>query len=63
MSGLTKRMRVYRLLGVEYSIIESCMLWIAAAELATALSKAGALGVVSPWAEMSQFKEGAQVKK
>ena len=51
-----RRSRVCDLLGVTYPIIQGGMLWIATAELAAAVSNAGALGVVSPLAGME--KEG-----
>ena len=47
-----KRTRVCDLLGIEYPIIQGGMSWIANAELAAAVSNAGALGVISPNAGM-----------
>jgi len=41
-------------LGIEYPIIQGGMLWIATAELAAAVSNAGALGIVSPLAGMER---------
>ena len=47
-----KRTRICDLLGIEYPIIQGGMTWIANAELAAAVSNAGALGIVSPNAGM-----------
>jgi len=47
-----KRTRICDLLGIEYPIIQGGMTWIANAELAAAVSNAGALGLVSPNAGM-----------
>jgi len=44
--------RVCKLLDIEYSIIQGGMTWIANAELAAAVSKAGGLGTISPNAGM-----------
>lgn len=59
-----RRTRVCELLGITHSILQGGMLWIATAELAAAVSNAGALGVISPLAGMeidgepaSNFKE------
>lgn len=49
-----KRTRVCDLLGIEYPIIQGGMLWLATAELAAAVSNAGALGVISPYAGMEK---------
>ena len=43
-----KRTRVCDLLGIDYPIIQGGMGWIAGAELAAAVSNAGALGVICP---------------
>jgi enoyl-[acyl-carrier protein] reductase II len=51
-----KRTRISDLLGIEYPIIQGGMLWLATAELAAAVSNAGAFGVISPLAGMK--KEG-----
>lgn len=40
------------LLGIEYPIIQGGMTWIASAELATAVSNAGGLGLISANAGM-----------
>ncbi len=47
-----KRTRLCDLLGIDYPIIQGGMAWIANAELAAAVSNAGALGVISPNAGM-----------
>ena len=44
--------RICKLLGIEYPIIQGGMTWIANAELAAAVSKAGGLGTISPNAGM-----------
>ena len=49
-----KRTRVCDLLGIEFPIIQGGMLWLATAELAAAVSNAGAFGVISPLAEMEK---------
>lgn len=50
--NLLGKNRICTLLGISYPIIQGGMLWIAAAELASAISNAGCLGVVSPYAGM-----------
>ncbi|MFC1823271.1 NAD(P)H-dependent flavin oxidoreductase [Thermodesulfobacteriota bacterium] len=47
-----KRTRICEILGVKYPILQGGMLWLATAELAAAVSNAGALGIVSPLAGM-----------
>ncbi len=47
-----KRTRVCDLLGIQYPIIQGGMTWVANAELAAAVSNAGALGIISPNAGM-----------
>jgi len=49
-----KRTRVCNLLNIEYPIIQGGMLWISTAELAGAVSNAGGLGVLSPFAGMEK---------
>jgi len=49
-----KRTRVCDLLGIEHPIIQGGMLWLATAELASAVSNAGGLGVISPFAGMEK---------
>ena len=48
------------LLDISYPILQGGMLWIATAELAAAVSNAGALGVISPLAGME--KQGVPAK-
>lgn len=47
-----KRTRICQLLGIDYPIIQGGMTWVANAELAAAVSSAGALGIISPNAGM-----------
>ncbi|MEW6186069.1 MAG: nitronate monooxygenase [Thermodesulfobacteriota bacterium] len=47
-----KKSRVCDLLGIEFPILQGGMLWLADAGLATAVSNAGGLGVISPMAGM-----------
>ena len=42
------RTKLCELLGIEYPIIQAPMVWVAGAELAAAVSKAGALGSIGP---------------
>ena len=49
-----KKTRVCDLLGIKYPILQGGMLWLANAELAAAVSNAGALGVISPCAGMER---------
>jgi enoyl-[acyl-carrier protein] reductase II len=42
------------LFGIEYPILQGGMLWLASAELAAAVSNAGALGIISPFAGMDE---------
>ncbi|HUL29422.1 MAG TPA: nitronate monooxygenase [Thermodesulfobacteriota bacterium] len=49
-----KRTRVCDLLRIDYPILQGGMLWLATAELAGAVSNAGALGVISPNAGMER---------
>jgi enoyl-[acyl-carrier protein] reductase II len=46
------KQNICNLLGIRYPILQGGMLWIANAELAAAVSNAGALGTVSPCAGM-----------
>ena len=48
-----KKTRVCELLGIEYPILQGGMNWISNAELAAAVSNAGALGILSPSAGAS----------
>jgi enoyl-[acyl-carrier protein] reductase II len=54
-----KKTRVCDILGVQYPIIQGGMLWLATAELAAAVSEAGALGVISPFAGMVEHGDPA----
>ena len=45
---------IRNLLGIKYPILQGGMLWIADAALASAVSNAGALGTISPYAGMSE---------
>jgi len=49
-----KRTRICDLLRIEYPILQGGMLWLASAELAAAVSNAGALGIISPFAGMER---------
>ena len=53
-----KRTRFCEFLEVQYPIIQGGMLWLANAELAAAVSNAGALGVISPYAGMKRHGDG-----
>ena len=55
-----KRTRVCDLLQIEHPIIQGGMLWLSTAELAAAVSNAGGLGVISPFAGME--KDGDSLK-
>ncbi|MBW2283322.1 MAG: nitronate monooxygenase [Deltaproteobacteria bacterium] len=54
------RTRVCDLLGIEYPILQGGMLWIASAELASAVSNVGGLGVISPLAGMERGGDPAE---
>lgn len=49
-----KRTRICYLLKIDYPILQGGMLWLATAELAAAVSNAGALGMISPFAGMER---------
>ena len=49
-----KRRRICNLFNIRVPIIQGGMLWLASADLAAAVLKAGALGVVSPYAAMPE---------
>ncbi|MCG7852210.1 MAG: nitronate monooxygenase, partial [Methanosarcinaceae archaeon] len=55
-----KRTRFCEFLEVQYPIIQGGMLWLANAELAAAVSNAGALGVISPYAGMERHGDGLE---
>jgi enoyl-[acyl-carrier protein] reductase II len=57
---MMKRTRVCDLLGIEYPIIQGGMLWLATAELAAAVSNAGGLGVISPFAGMERDGDSSE---
>lgn len=46
--------RICRLLGIRYPVLQGGMLWLADATLAAAVSNAGALGIISPYAGMAK---------
>jgi enoyl-[acyl-carrier protein] reductase II len=48
------------LFGIRYPILQGGMLWLATAELASAISNAGALGVLSPCAGMEESGDPLQ---
>jgi enoyl-[acyl-carrier protein] reductase II len=54
-----KRTRICDLLEIDYPILQGGMLWLATAEIAGAVSNAGALGVVSPLAGMERHGDPA----
>ena len=47
-----RRTRVCRLLETDYPILQGGMHWLATSELAAAVSNAGGLGIISPYAGM-----------
>jgi len=49
-----KKTRVSALLNLQFPILQGGMLWIATAELASAVSNSGALGIISPYAGMGK---------
>jgi NAD(P)H-dependent flavin oxidoreductase YrpB (nitropropane dioxygenase family) len=53
-----KKTKVCDLLGIQYPILQGGMLWLANAALAAAVSNAGALGVISPYAGMERDGDG-----
>jgi enoyl-[acyl-carrier protein] reductase II len=55
-----KKTKICDLLGIDYPILQGGMLWLATAELAAAVSNAGALGVVSPLAGMERHADPAE---
>lgn len=55
-----KKTRVSDLLGIEYPILQGGMFWLATAELAAAVSNAGALGIISPHAGMEKDGDPAE---
>ena len=55
-----KRTRVCDLLRIDYPILQGGMLWLATAELAAAVSNAGALGIISPFAGMERHGDALE---
>ena len=55
-----KKTRVCDLLGIQYPILQGGMLWLADAGLAAAVSNAGALGIISPYAGMEKHGDGSK---
>jgi len=52
-----KRTRICDLLKIDYPILQGGMLWLANAQLAAGVSKAGALGVISPMGGMEENED------
>ena len=50
-----KKTRVCDLLDIQYPVFQGGMLWLATAELAAAVSNAGGLGIISPYAGMERL--------
>ena len=55
-----KKTRLCNILGTEFPIIQGGMLWLATAELASAVSNTGALGVISPLAGMKKGEDPSE---
>jgi enoyl-[acyl-carrier protein] reductase II len=55
-----KKTRICYLLRIDYPILQGGMLWLATAELAAAVSNAGALGVISPYAGMERHGDPSE---
>ena len=55
-----KKTRVCDLLGIQYPVLQGGMFWLATAELAAAVSNAGALGIISPHAGMERDGDPAE---
>ncbi|HUL21233.1 MAG TPA: nitronate monooxygenase [Thermodesulfobacteriota bacterium] len=55
-----KRTRICTLLRIDYPILQGGMLWLATADLAAAVSNAGALGVISPYAGMEKHGDPSE---
>lgn len=56
-----KKTRLCDLLGIEHPIIQAPMAWIAGAELAAAVSRAGGLGTIAPGAGQSEVSYDPEV--
>lgn len=59
-SDAMKKNPVCDLLGIRYPILQGGMLWLADARLASAVSEAGALGTLSPYAGMNPEGDPAE---
>jgi enoyl-[acyl-carrier protein] reductase II len=55
-----KKTRICYLLKIDYPILQGGMLWLATAELAAAVSNAGALGMISPYAGMEKHGDSLE---
>ncbi len=57
--------RITEMLGIEYPIIQGAMLWLAGAELASAVSNAGGLGILSSasFATAKELRQGIRKTK
>ncbi|HVP78243.1 MAG TPA: nitronate monooxygenase [Thermodesulfobacteriota bacterium] len=55
-----KKTRICTLLRIDYPILQGGMLWLATADLAAAVSNAGALGVISPYAGMEKHGDPSE---
>jgi enoyl-[acyl-carrier protein] reductase II len=55
-----KKTRICHLLKIDYPILQGGMLWLATAELAAAVSNAGALGIISPYAGMEKLGDPSE---
>lgn len=51
------RTKICEMLGIDYPIIQGAMAWIGTAELASAASKAGGIGIIHPFTERGLDKE------
>ena len=45
--GRTMKTRITELLGIKYPIVQGGMMWVGTAELASAVSNAGGLGILT----------------
>jgi len=55
-----KKTKIGDLFHIEHPVVQGGMLWIADAQLAAAVSNAGALGTISPFAGMNQYGDGSE---
>jgi enoyl-[acyl-carrier protein] reductase II len=58
---MMKRTCVCDLLEINYPILQGGMLWLSTAELAAAVSNAGGLGVISPFAGMEKNGDPSKI--